>query len=61
MSSNDYSLDQRRQKRAEKEIEESTILVDYLLAFDKDFNNIANFTSKAVKAAIEWTKNKNVQ
>lgn len=47
-----------RENRALKEIEESRILVDYLIHHDLDFENIKNFTSKTVQKAVEWHKDK---
>lgn len=43
--------------KAIKEIEESVALVEYLLHYNLDFNNIANFKSSVVKKAVEWKKN----
>lgn len=42
------------ENRARKEIEETKILVDYLIHFQLDFNDILNFSNKTVRAALEW-------
>lgn len=46
--------DKRRFSKAQREIEETIILIDYLVAHDLDFDDINNFTERSVKLAKEW-------
>jgi len=47
-----------RERKALKEIEESVVLTDYLMAHNMDFDDLRNFTSKMVKQALEWKRGK---
>lgn len=44
------------ENKARKEIEETKVLVDYLIHFQLDFNDIDNFSNKRVREAMEWQK-----
>lgn len=44
----------RTHNKAEREIMESVILVDYLIAHDLDFADLSNFSERTVKAAKLW-------
>lgn len=46
--------DKRRNSKAQRELEETKILVDYLLAHGLDFDDIENFTEQTVKRAKAW-------
>ena len=46
--------DKRRQSKAIKELEETKILVDYLLAHDLSFDLLENFSDHMVRTAKEW-------
>jgi hypothetical protein len=46
--------DKRRTLKAQKELEETKILVDYLLAHDLSFDLIENFSDYMVRTAKEW-------
>lgn len=42
--------------KAAREIEDTEILVSYLLAHHLDFDDPANFTDRAVKVARAWKR-----
>lgn len=42
------------ENKARKEIFETQILVDYLIEFGLNFDDIDNFTNKRVREALEW-------
>lgn len=46
--------DKRRQAKAQRELEETKILVDYLLAHDLSFDVIEHFSDQTVRIAKEW-------
>jgi len=46
--------DKRKHSKALKELEETKILVDYLVAHDLDFDDISNFSDATVRRAKEW-------
>lgn len=47
-------MSRRKQAKALKELGETKILVDYLIAHNMDFDNENNFTDAMVEAAKEW-------
>lgn len=47
-------MSNRRWNKAEREIQETMILVDYLTAHHMDFDDLDNFSERTVKAAKEW-------
>lgn len=49
-------IDIKQHKKAEKEIDEDLLLIQYLEATEADFNDVKNFTDKKVKEAKEWKK-----
>jgi hypothetical protein len=53
--------DKRRQSKAARELEETKILVDYLLAHELSFDLLENFTDPMVRRAKEWWKGLNEQ
>ena len=44
----------KRHDKAQKELEETQILVDYLTTHGLDFDDISNFSEKTVRTAKEW-------
>lgn len=46
--------DKRRYSKALKELEETKILVDYLMAHELSFDLIENFSDSMVRTAKEW-------
>lgn len=46
--------DKRKQSKAQRELEETKILVDYLLAHDLSFDVEDNFTDRMVRIAKDW-------
>lgn len=46
--------DKRKQSKAQRELEETKILVDYLLAHDLSFDVIENFSDRMVRTAKDW-------
>jgi hypothetical protein len=46
--------DKRKQSKAQRELEETKILVDYLLAHDLSFDIEDNFTDRMVRIAKDW-------
>lgn len=46
--------DKRRTTKAIKELEETKILVDFLLYHQLDFEAVENFTDQQVRRAKEW-------
>jgi hypothetical protein len=53
--------EKRRHSKAQKELEETKILVDFLLAHELSFDLLENFTDPMVRRAKEWWKDLNVQ
>jgi hypothetical protein len=51
--------EKRRQSKAQRELEDTKILVDYLLAHELDFDLLENFTDTSVRRAKEWWKDLN--
>lgn len=51
--------DKRRHSKAQRELEETKILVDYLLAHELSFDLMENFTDTSVRRAKEWWKDLN--
>lgn len=51
--------EKRRQSKAIKEIEESKILVDFILAHNLSFEDENNFTDQTVSKAKKWWKELN--
>ena len=47
-------MDNRKQEKARKELEDTRVLVDYLTFHDMDFDDIGNFSDAMVKTAKEW-------
>lgn len=47
-------MSNRKWNKAEREIQETMILVDYLTAHHMDFDDLDNFSERSVKAAKEW-------
>ncbi len=46
--------EKRRHSKAQKEIEETKILIDYLLEHGLSFDEESNFTDQSVRLAKEW-------
>lgn len=46
--------DKKKHLKALKEIEETRILVDFLVAHDLDFELLENFSDQMVRRAVEW-------
>lgn len=44
----------RRWNKAQKELNETKVLVEYLIHFHRSFDNIANFQDSVVKDAVLW-------
>lgn len=42
--------------KALREIEETMVLVEYLIYHNLDFDDIRNFATKTVKQAVEWSR-----
>lgn len=47
-------MDNRKQEKARKELEDTTTLVDFLTFHKMDFDDINNFSDAMVKSAKEW-------
>ncbi len=46
--------DKRKHSKALRELEETKILVDYLIEHDLSFDAIEHFSDRMVKTAKEW-------
>lgn len=46
--------DKRKHSKALRELEETKILIDYLLEHDLSFDVLENFNDRTVKQAKEW-------
>lgn len=46
--------EKKKHSKAQRELEETKILVDYLLAHDLSFDMIENFSDQMVRTAKEW-------
>ena len=44
----------RKHNKAEKEIEDTQILVEFLVAHSLDFEDIENFSEKTIREARSW-------
>lgn len=51
--------EKRRHSKAQRELDDTKILVDYLMAHQLDFDLLENFTDASVKRAKEWWKDLN--
>lgn len=51
--------DKRKHSKAQRELEETKILVDYLLEHGLSFELIENFSDRMVKLAKEWIRDGN--
>lgn len=49
-------IDFKQHKKAEKEIDENLLLIQYLEATEADFEDVKNFSDRKVKEAKEWKK-----
>lgn len=46
--------EKRRHSKAQRELEDTKILVDYLLEHGLSFEDVNNFTDRQVRVAKEW-------
>jgi hypothetical protein len=53
--------DKRKQSKAARELEDTKILVDFLLAHELSFDLLENFSDPMVKQAKHWWKEMNEQ